>query len=102
MGLRYLPCAFCRQPALATKDGVLHTAARLSDPVINVPCRRCGRVSKLTHAEFVRLPELTPEEVADRSCDLPGEAVSNLEHDAVAARRAGHPHKLPKVPKQPA
>lgn len=69
--MKYLPCTHCKQPALASRDGVLHTAGRVSSPVIDYLCRRCGRVSSITSRQFSSLPDMTPEEIADSSCDLP-------------------------------
>lgn len=68
---KYLPCSTCRQPALATKDGILHTAGRLSSPQIDYLCRRCGRTSKLSTREFAALPDMTAAEIEHASCDLP-------------------------------
>jgi hypothetical protein len=68
--MRYFPCRTCGKPALATKGGLLHCAGRLSSPSLTYICKRCGRPSTLTAAEFNLLPLMTPEEIAAASCDL--------------------------------
>lgn len=75
--MKYLPCSVCRTTALATKEngheGILHTAGRLSSPAITYLCKRCGRPTTLTAAEFELLPEMTRVEIA-RDVDLPLDA----------------------------
>lgn len=68
--MRYLPCSTCHLPALATRAGVLHTAARISGSSVKYLCRRCGRVTILSAAEFVRLPMMTAAEIKHASCDI--------------------------------
>lgn len=60
---KILPCKDCRQPALATKDGVLQTAGQLFDRVTKYACRRCGRLQSITSMEFAVLPEISVEEL---------------------------------------
>lgn len=72
--MKILPCSTCRQPALATSDGVLQSAGRMFDSQIRYLCRRCGRVSSLTSIEFARLPDMTAAEIAADTCDLPADA----------------------------
>ena len=68
--MKYLPCSTCRQPALATAAGILHTAGRLSSPKITYVCKRCSRVTSLTAAAFEILPEMTRDEILHITCDL--------------------------------
>lgn len=70
--MKYLPCRNCKggQPALATNAGILHSASRLSTPAITYLCRRCGRTTRLTAAEFNVLPSMTPDQIAASTCDL--------------------------------
>lgn len=81
---RYLPCKQCREPALAAKSGTLHSASSLSDTSITYLCRRCGRNTRLTATEFQSLPEMTDEQIAHPSCDLP----YSTPQEVVAARKA--------------
>lgn len=71
--MRLLPCkGRCRpQPALATKTGILQSAGSMLDPTITYLCRRCGRLTTITSGEFARLPEMTADEIAAASSDLP-------------------------------
>lgn len=68
--MRYLPCSTCHAPALATKAGLLHCAARIAGGSVKYLCRRCGRVTVLSAAEFVRLPMMTADEIKHASCDI--------------------------------
>ena len=74
--MKYLPCRTCRQPALATKAGLLHSAGGLSSPSISYVCKRCGRLTTLLASEFSALPPMTPDEIAAASCDLPYSALN--------------------------
>lgn len=76
--MRYLPCRVCNQPALATRDGLLHCAATLSSPIHHYVCRRCGRSQTLTAADFNMLPLMSKEEIAAETCDLPVSALTEL------------------------
>lgn len=76
---KYLPCRTCGSPALATKSGILHTAGRLSSSSISYICKRCGKRSTITSVAFSRLPEMTDDEIAAASCDLPFTAPEQVE-----------------------
>ena len=74
--MRYLPCRVCGQPALASRDGILHCAGSLSSPSYSYLCRRCGRLQTITASVFNQLPLMTAEEIAAESCDLPVSALT--------------------------
>lgn len=68
--MRYLPCQICHRPALATREGILHCAGQLSVSPLQYVCKRCGNLMSITISEFMRLPEMTKEEIAAPTCDI--------------------------------
>lgn len=76
---RLLPCKNCRQPALATRSGILVSAGQMLDRVTSYLCRRCGRLSSITSMEFALLPEMTDDQIAADDCDLPDPRLSARE-----------------------
>jgi len=84
--MKYLPCVHCRKTALATKAGLLQSAGRMIDHSMRYLCVRCGRTTVLSSAEFVRLPDMTADEIRAASCDI----------DASALDEPGAPVPAPK------
>lgn len=65
--MKLLPCEHCHAPALATREGFLHTAGMISDRKIQYLCKRCGHLQQITDLQFARLPEITHSELRSLS-----------------------------------
>jgi hypothetical protein len=77
--MKLLPCEKCQRPALATREGYLWCASKLSLPLFRYKCKRCGSLNSITSQEFASLPRMTDEEIKAKTCDITWEAVEAKE-----------------------